>query len=69
MSLMRIGFNKRTWAPAAKIDVYKIFIRPLYEYGMQVHLYDLKQIQTFEKSQQLALRVAFEYPGIHRRQH
>jgi hypothetical protein len=62
MSLMKIGFNKHAWAPAAKIDIYKVFIRPLLEYGMQITLYDNKNLQLFEKSQQLALRIAFGVP-------
>jgi len=62
MALIRIGFNKKTWAPSAKIDVYKLFIRPLLEYGMQINLYDSRSTQLFEKTQQLALRIAFGVP-------
>lgn len=62
MALIRIGFNKKTWAPSAKIDVYKLFIRPLLEYGMQVNLYDSKSTQLFERTQQLALRIAYGVP-------
>lgn len=62
MALTRIGFNKRNWAPSAKIDVYKLFVRPLFEYGMQVNLYDSKSIQLFERTQQLALRIAYGVP-------
>ena len=28
MALMKIGFNRKTWSPSAKMDVYKLFIRP-----------------------------------------
>ena len=62
MALTRIGFNKKTWAPSAKIDVFKLFVRPLLEYGMQVTLYDSKSIELFEKAQQLALRIAYGVP-------
>jgi hypothetical protein len=62
MALIRIGFNKKTWAPSAKIDVYKLFIRPLLEYGMQINLYDSRSTQLFEKTQQLALRIAYGVP-------
>ena len=62
MALTRIGFNKKTWAPSAKIDVYKLFIRPLLEYGMQVTLYDSKAMDLFERTQQLALRIAYGVP-------
>jgi hypothetical protein len=47
---------------SAKIDVYKLFVRHLLEYGMQVTLYDSKSIQLFERTQQLALRIAFGLP-------
>lgn len=62
MALIRSGFNKNGWCPSAKINVFKLFIRPLMEYGMQVHLYDQKSMELFEKSQQLGLRIAFGVP-------
>jgi len=40
MLLAKKGFNKNTWCPAVKIRVYKLFIRPLMEYGMQCTLYN-----------------------------
>ena len=57
MVLMKIGFNRTTWYPSAKMDVYKLFIRPLMEYGMQINLYMSAALNRFEKTQQLALFV------------
>jgi hypothetical protein len=62
MLLAKKGFNKNTWCPAVKIRVYKLFIRPLMEYGMQCTLYNCKQLKLFEKTQQLALRIAYGVP-------
>jgi hypothetical protein len=62
MALAKCGFNKTDWCPSAKIDVYKLFVRSQMEYGMQAHLYGSSDIQMFEKTQQLALRVAFGVP-------
>jgi hypothetical protein len=62
MALARYGFNKSDWCPSAKIDVYKLFIRSQMEYGMQAHLYNTSDIKMFEKTQQLALRVAYGVP-------
>jgi hypothetical protein len=59
MALVKCGFNKTSWTPAAKIDVYKLFIRSQMEYGMQAHLYKSSDIRMFEKTQQLALRIAY----------
>ena len=61
MALIKAGFNKNGWCASAKIKVYKLFIRPLMEYGMQIHLYGQKDIELFEKTQQLALRIAFRF--------
>jgi hypothetical protein len=60
--LTKCGFNKTDWCPSAKIDVYKLFVRSQMEYGMQAHLYSSGDIQMFEKTQHLALRVAFGVP-------
>jgi hypothetical protein len=62
MALMKVGFNRATWCPSAKLDVYKLFIRPLMEYGMQVNLYSQADLGLFEKTQQLALRIAYGVP-------
>ena len=62
MALMKVGFNRTTWSPSAKIDVYKLFIRPLMEYGMQINLYKKADLDLFEKTQQLALRIAYGVP-------
>ena len=35
MALDKCGFNKTSWAPAAKIDVYKLFIRSQMEYRQE----------------------------------
>ena len=59
IALMNIGFNKNGWAPAAKITVYKLFIRSILEYGMQIHLYEGKVLNEFEKTQFLALRILY----------
>ena len=62
MMLVRYGFNKNNWCPSAKINVYKLFIRSQMEYGMQVNLYSKHNLETFEKTQQLALRIAYGVP-------
>ena len=62
MALAKYGFNKTDWCPSAKMDVYKLFIRSQMEYGMQAHLYSSSNIQMFEKTQHLALRIAYGVP-------
>jgi hypothetical protein len=62
MLLAKKGFNKFTWCPSVKIGVYKIFVRSIMEYGMQCHIYSSKDIKLFEKTQQLALRIAYGVP-------
>jgi hypothetical protein len=62
MAMSRYGFNKSDWCPSAKIDVYKLFVRSQMEYGMQAHLYKIADIQIFERTQQLALRIAYGVP-------
>jgi len=59
---MNIGFNKKGWAPGAKITVYKLFVRSILEYGMQIHLYEKKDLVEFEKTQFLALRILYGVP-------
>ena len=62
MTLRRYGFNQKNWCPSAKIDIYKLFVRSQMEYGMQVNIYKKCEIQMFEKTQQLSLRIAYGVP-------
>jgi hypothetical protein len=62
LALMKIGFNKDTWDPSSKVNVLKLFIRSLMEYGMQVNLYSTSQISSLDKVQFMALRIAFGVP-------
>ena len=62
IALIRIGFNRTTWDASAKVRVYKLFIRSMLEYGMQIHLYDSISMDLMQKSQMMALRIASGVP-------
>ena len=62
MSMIKFGFNKDTWDPSSKVNIYKMFVRSLMEYGMQIHLYDKNCIEKMEKVQLLAMRIAYGVP-------
>jgi hypothetical protein len=62
MSLMIIGFNKDSWDASAKVDVYKLFVRPLMEYGMQISSYKKEMLEMFDRVQMMALRIANGVP-------
>jgi hypothetical protein len=62
IALIRIGFNRTTWDASAKVRVFKLFIRSMLEYGMQIHLYDSTSMDLMQKSQMMALRMAFGVP-------
>jgi retron-type reverse transcriptase len=62
VQLPKIGFNAYTWPGSAKIDIYKLFVRPIMEYGVALSKLSANSMRKLENTQLLALRVAFGMP-------
>ena len=54
--LTPLGFNGMGWAPASSVLIYKLFIRPVLEYGVALHVPSGKCLQSYETAQNNALR-------------
>lgn len=61
--LSRFGFNGNGWPLEASARVYKAFIRPVMEYGISLRVLEPKQIQSLQKTQNMALRTMFSVPS------
>jgi len=59
MVMAKIGFNKSTWDPSACFDVYKLFIRPIMEYALQVTILPSKLLDILQRTQFMALRIIY----------
>ncbi len=57
--LCRKGFNTYGWFPSSKIAAYKMFIRPMIEYGLSIGCVPDEVISELQKFQNLAIRKAF----------
>lgn len=55
-TLSQAGMNLGGFLPAANIKLYKTFIRPIFEYGIQFGLHTKKDILLLQKTQNIALR-------------
>jgi hypothetical protein len=56
------GMNLGGFTPSASINLYKTFIRPTLEYGMQLMIYPTEEIQAIQKIQNTALRSILSAP-------
>jgi hypothetical protein len=59
MMLAKIGMNGTGFHPAASSRLYKAFIRPTMEYGIQIRPLPATQLSLLQKTQNLALRTIF----------
>jgi hypothetical protein len=64
VSLAQSGMNPSGWPGVSSIKVYKSFIRPILEYGMQLLPYRPETLKVVQGVQNLALRTMF---GAHNR--
>jgi hypothetical protein len=53
------GMNLTGFAPTASIQIFKTFIRPIYEYGMSLGIYKGDTKEKLQKLQNMALRSIF----------
>jgi len=51
MQIVKNGFASKYWSPGIKLSVYKQFIRPTAEYGMQVKILERKELDILETAQ------------------
>jgi hypothetical protein len=57
--LTRLGFNGTGWPPRSCINVFKTFIRPLWEYVLQLGILPSKYLRRLQCAQNFALRSMF----------
>ena len=62
-ALRPLSMNMSGWAPAASALVYKTFVRPVMEYGVELKIPDPKQMARYQKAQNLALRFILQAPA------
>ena len=53
------GMNLGGFTPSASIQIFKAFIRPIYEYGMSLGVYKGEQLEQMQRVQNLGLRSIF----------
>ena len=61
--LRSIGLNMTGWAPAASARIYKAFIRPVMEYGVELQIPTPSLLSVYQRTQDLALRTIFSAPN------
>jgi hypothetical protein len=57
--MVRLGFNGTGWPPRSCVNVFKTFIRPLWEYVLQLGILPRKYLQRLQCVQNYALRTMF----------
>ena len=62
MQLVKNGYSSKYWSPGVKVAVYKQFIRPTAEYGLQVKIFERADLDLLEASQLKATRVLLQLP-------
>ncbi|KAJ3321227.1 hypothetical protein HDU93_003417, partial [Gonapodya sp. JEL0774] len=61
-SLQARGMNVTGWAPAAAARIYKAFVRPVWEYGLDLKLPSRDLMAKYQKAQNVALRLICSAP-------
>jgi hypothetical protein len=56
LQLQRMGMNLKGWPVATSAKMYKTFVRPQMEYGLQLDILNKGDLEVLEKTQTLALR-------------
>ena len=62
MQLAKNGYSSKYWSPGIKLSVYKQFIRPAAEYGLQVKILEKSDLDILEGSQLKASRILLQLP-------
>jgi len=62
MQLVKNGYSSKYWSPGIKLSVYKQFIRPTAEYGMQVKILEKAKLDILESAQLKASRILLQLP-------
>jgi hypothetical protein len=62
MQLVKNGYSSKYWSPGIKLSVYKQFIRPIAEYGMQVKILEKAELDILESAQLKASRILLQLP-------
>ena len=57
MQLVKNGYSSKYWSPGIKMSVYKQFIRPTAEYGLQVKILEKSDLDIVESAQLKASRI------------
>ena len=62
MQIVKGGYTNKNWSPGVKLAVYKQFIRPTAEYGLQVKILENGNLDLLESAQLKALRILMHLP-------
>ena len=62
MAMRPLGMNVTGWAPAASALIYKSFVRPIMEYGVDIKFPTPGLLLKYQKAQNLALRAILSAP-------
>jgi hypothetical protein len=62
MQLVKGGYSSKYWSSGIKFGVYKQFIRPTAEYGLQLKIMDTQVLDTLEAAQLKASRILLQLP-------
>ena len=57
MQLVKNGYSSKYWSPGIKLSVYKQFIRPTAEYGMQVKILEKAELDAQLKASRILLQL------------
>ena len=62
MQIVKNGYSSKYWSPGIVLSVYKQFIRPTAEYGLQIKKLENSDIDTLEAAQLKASRILLQLP-------
>ena len=62
MQLAKNGYSSKYWSPGIKLSVYKQFIRPAAEYGLQIKILEKSELDILESAQLKASRILLQLP-------
>jgi hypothetical protein len=62
MQIVKNGYASKYWSPGIKLSVYKQFIRPTAEYGLQLKILENSDMDILESAQLKAARILLQLP-------
>jgi hypothetical protein len=62
MQVVKGGYGSKFWSPGIRFGVFKQFIRPTAEYGLQLKIMDTSVLDVLESSQLKASRIMLQLP-------